>query len=143
MMGILQATISAIHTDIKAGHLDMEKELSGFCKTIKRDMREELGNFKDGVNQKLSEIGAELKNTEARMEEVENRAGEVEEWSVNTKDALLQALKEQEHIVYMFSIFCVVNCFLVCIQHLLHVCPSWVRDPSSVAHPEVSPIFPC
>ena len=26
--------------------------------------------------------------------------------------------------------------------HQLHVCPSWVRDPSSVAHAEVSLIFP-
>ncbi len=33
------------------------------------------------------------------MEEVEYRVAEVEEWSVNAKDALLQALKEQECIV--------------------------------------------
>lgn len=98
-MDALQTSIDAIRADIKAGHLTMKKELSGFSETIKRDMREELGNFKEEINLKLSEIGAELKNTEARMEEVENRVGEVEEWSVNAKDALLNVLKEQERIV--------------------------------------------
>lgn len=98
-MAALQASMDAIRADIKAGHLDMKKELSGFCETIKKDMREEFGNFKEEVNQQLSEIGAELKNTEARVEEVETRVAEMEEWSVNVKDELLQALKEQESIV--------------------------------------------
>lgn len=99
MMDALRASMDAIRADIKAGHVDMKKELSGFCETIKKDMKEELGNFKEEVNQKLGEIGADLKNTEARMEEVETRVAEVEEWSVSAKDMLLQALKEQERIV--------------------------------------------
>lgn len=77
----------------------MKKELSGFCQTIKRDMKEELGNFKEEVNQKLSEIGAELKNTESRMDEVETQVVQVEEWTVDARDVLLQAVKKQEHIL--------------------------------------------
>lgn len=48
--------------DIKAGHLDLKKELSGFCKTIKTDMMEELERvyFLKEVNQKLNEICAKL-----------------------------------------------------------------------------------
>lgn len=42
----LQASLDAIRADIKAGHLGMKKELSGFCETIKQDLREELGNFR-------------------------------------------------------------------------------------------------
>ena len=32
-------------------------------------------------------------------------------------------------------------CSVLYMQHLLHVCPSWERDPSSVATPEVSSFF--
>lgn len=95
----LQASLEAIRADIKAGHLDMKKELSSFCETIKKDLKEELGNFKEEVNKKLSEIGAEVKNTGVRIEEVETRMAEMEEWSVTAKDTLLLALKEQERIV--------------------------------------------
>ena len=98
MMEALRASMDAIRADIKAGHLDMREELSGFCETIKKDIKEELGNFKE-VNHKLSEIGEEFKNTEARMEGVVTRVVEVEEWSVIAKDTLLQALEEQERIV--------------------------------------------
>ncbi len=98
-MDAMQASLEAIRADIKAGHLDMKKELSGFCETIKKDLKEELGNFKEEVNQKLSEIGAELKNTGVRVEEVETRVAEMEEWSVTARDTLLQVLKEQERIV--------------------------------------------
>lgn len=41
----LHASISVIHTEIKAGHKDMWKELDCFCKTVKRDMKAEFGNF--------------------------------------------------------------------------------------------------
>ena len=93
-MNALQASIKAIHADIKAGHADMKKELNGFCETIKRDMKEELGNFKEEVNQKLSEIGVELKNAEVRLDEVETRVAEVEEWNANAKSVLLETLPE-------------------------------------------------
>lgn len=80
-MDALQASITAIHAEIKVGQTDMKKELNTLCETIKRDMKEEIVSFKDEVNQKLNEIGVDLKNTKARTEEVEKRVAEVEEWN--------------------------------------------------------------
>lgn len=62
-------------------------------------MREGFGNFKEEVYQMLSEIGVELKNLEARMDEVENRVAEAEELNANAKDFLLQTPHEQRHIL--------------------------------------------
>jgi hypothetical protein len=43
-----------------------------------------------------------------------------------------------KHLDYLC---CKCIIFSIYTRHLLHVCPSWERDPSSVALPEVSPIF--
>ena len=40
-------------------------------------------------------------------------------------------------LVHLSSVIC---CTFLYTRHLLHVCPSWKRDPSSVALPEVSSI---
>ena len=44
-----------------------------------------------------------------------------------------------KHLDYLC---CKCIIFSISTRHLLHVCPSWERDPSSVALPEVSPMFP-
>ena len=44
-----------------------------------------------------------------------------------------------KHLVYLCC-KCIISSIYT--RHLLHVCPSWERDPSSVALPEVSPMFP-
>lgn len=94
----LQASIYAIHADIKAGQKDLKKDLNELCETIRRDMKEEIRHFKEDVDQKLSEIGDGLKNTEVRMDDVEKRVAEIEEWNTGAKDVLLQTLQEQERI---------------------------------------------
>ena len=62
---------------------------------MEQDMKEELGSFKEEVNQKLSEIGVELKNAEVRMDEVDTEVAKVDEWNANAKGMLLETLQQQ------------------------------------------------
>lgn len=56
-------------------------------------MKKELGYFKEEINQKLSEIRMELKNTEARIDDVEKSVSVVEELNANAERRASQTLK--------------------------------------------------
>lgn len=68
-MEVPQASVDAIRGDIKAGHLDLRKELSGFRGTIKGDTKKVFRNWmRSGQNLR----------TQARMDQVVNWVAEVE-----------------------------------------------------------------
>uniref|UniRef100_A0A8C6P2N8 L1 transposable element RRM domain-containing protein n=1 Tax=Nothobranchius furzeri TaxID=105023 RepID=A0A8C6P2N8_NOTFU len=98
-MATLQASMEAIREEIMASHTDMKKHFSEAWETMRVDMKQELGSFKDEVNKKMDEVGANLKSVETRVEEMEQRVGEVEEWSVNAKEVLLQTVEEQQRML--------------------------------------------
>ncbi|KAJ4923913.1 hypothetical protein JOQ06_028168 [Pogonophryne albipinna] len=58
-------------------------------------MREELEDFKKGINQKLTETTKELASQATRIELAEQRVSEIEDWDMDVKEALTQALKQQ------------------------------------------------
>lgn len=94
----MQAIIMAVHAEIKAVCSDVKMESSNFCDTLKKDMKEELGNLKEDVNQKLCEIVTELKDTVSRVGEVEQRVADMEEWSAKANEVLSHTLQVQENI---------------------------------------------
>ena len=59
-------------------------------------------------------------------------------------DILVDSSSYYRHMHFLTFGLYAVKCIISSIytRHLLHVCPSWERDPSSVALPEVSPMFP-
>ena len=57
-----------------------------------------MGDVTGATSILFTVYGTELKNMEARMDEVEKRVAEVEEWNANAKDLLLQTLQDQECI---------------------------------------------
>lgn len=97
-VGALQASIAAIHAEIIAVRSDVKMELCNFCDSLTRDLKEELANFREEVNEKLSKIAKELKETVDRMEGVEQRVEDIEKWDNETKDVLPQTLQIQENI---------------------------------------------
>ncbi len=67
-------------------------------------------------------------------------------WSCSTSSWLIFfILKSICNFVILIDHTVILLCWsILYTQHLLHVCPSWERDPSSVAHLNVSSIFfPC
>ncbi|KAJ4945796.1 hypothetical protein JOQ06_023474 [Pogonophryne albipinna] len=58
-------------------------------------MREELEDFKKGINQKLTETTKELASQATRIKLAEQRVSEIEDWDMDVKEALTQALKQQ------------------------------------------------
>lgn len=67
----LSASIAAIHADIKAFHMDIKTELTAFRDSLARDLKEELSNFKQEVNQKLNGLVTDLNVTAERTDEAE------------------------------------------------------------------------
>ncbi|KAK1894406.1 Cingulin-like protein 1 [Dissostichus eleginoides] len=97
-MDSLQASIGAIHGEIKAIRSDVKTELNDFRKSFSREMKKELGEFREDVNRQLNEIATDLKATVCRVEEAEQRVSDMEDWSAGAKDVICQALAAQESI---------------------------------------------
>lgn len=94
----LQASINAIHTEIKAIRSDVRTELSNFQDALSKDLKGDLANFREDVNRKLTEIATDMKDTVGRVEETEQRVADMEEWSTEAMEALSQALNAQENL---------------------------------------------
>lgn len=92
----LQASIIAIHAEIKAVCSDVRIELNNFRDTFERQMKGELGNFREEVNKNLSETGTELKDRAGRDEEVEQRVCDIEERTAEAQELLLQTVQIQD-----------------------------------------------
>ncbi|KAL7839190.1 hypothetical protein SRHO_G00258480 [Serrasalmus rhombeus] len=58
-------------------------------------MKEELEHFKRDINQRLRETAKELASQATRIDEAEQRVGEIESWSMEANEALLETLKQQ------------------------------------------------
>ncbi|KAK1904678.1 LINE-1 type transposase domain containing protein 1 [Dissostichus eleginoides] len=97
-MDSLQASIGAIHGEIKAIRSDVKTELNDFRESFSREMKKELGEFREDVNRQLNEIATDLKTTVCRAEEAEQRVSDMEDWSAGAKDVICQALAAQESI---------------------------------------------
>ena len=97
-MDSLQASITAIHTEILATRSDVKVELGCFRDSLSRDMKRDLASFKEDVNGKLNEIVGDLKEARNRTEEAAQRVSDMEEWSAMAKDVLSQTLINQEQI---------------------------------------------
>lgn len=94
----LSASIAAIHADIKAFRVDIKTELTAFRDSLVKDVKEELRNFKQEVNQKLNGLVTDLKVTAERIEEAEQRVAELEENVAEYKEVLGQSIQIQDNL---------------------------------------------
>ncbi|KAK1906205.1 Cingulin-like protein 1 [Dissostichus eleginoides] len=97
-MDSLQASIGAIHGEIKAIRSDVKTERNDFRESFSREMKKELGEFREDVNRQINEIATDLKTTVCRVEEAEQRVSDMEDWSARAKDVICQAVAAQESI---------------------------------------------
>lgn len=88
----MEDKITAIRTDIKTMAAEMKSELSNFRDRIRDDLKMELADFREEIHQKLNEVATNLKTTTDRVSDAEARIADVEEWSVDIREALSQSL---------------------------------------------------
>lgn len=82
-MDDLQASIRAIHEELKATRLDMKTDLKNFKDTFST----ELTCSRKDIDNKLNEIARDLKDTTSRVDGAEGRVAEVEEWATAANEA--------------------------------------------------------
>lgn len=88
--------MQAIYNEIRALRSDLKSDMSEFRHSFREDMRVELNEFRGEINQKLEKATSDLHATKARVTEAEQRISEIEDWDVAAKEALIQALENQE-----------------------------------------------
>lgn len=86
----------AIHAEIRALRLDFRSDMGEFRLSFRNDMKKELNEFREEINQKLKESAGDLQTTKVRVTEAEQRIANIEEGDMATRDALIQALENQE-----------------------------------------------
>lgn len=91
----MQAGVS-IYNEIHALRSDGKNEMSEFRLSFRNDMKKELNKFREEINRKLEEATGELQATIARAGEAEQRISDIEDWNTAAKEALTQALHNQE-----------------------------------------------
>lgn len=97
-MDNLQASIGAIHKEIRAIRSDVKEELDSFRDNFSKDMKSDLASLREDVNGKLNEIVSDLKETRDRAEEATQRVADMEEWTAAAKEVLSQTLKNQDQM---------------------------------------------
>ncbi len=62
---------------------EMKSDLDNFQDKLRDDLKKELADIREEIHQKLSEVVNDLKTTASRVEEVEDRIADAEEWTVD------------------------------------------------------------
>ncbi len=94
----MEDNVAVIRADIKMMAMDMKSELNNFRDRIRDDLKRKLAGTRQEIYQKLNEITADLKTTTDKMSQAEARIADVEEWSVDFREALSQSLQAQESL---------------------------------------------
>ena len=95
-MATMQASLDSISKQIQA----MQKELKMYLKTVKDDIttqvKNELAEFKEDINQKLVKINADVEGQNDKIDATLTHTEEVQHWSTDAKRAMKDILKERK-----------------------------------------------
>lgn len=94
----LHDELISITKEIRELKQEMKNELTTFKEEFKADFRQEFNIFKEQIDSKLSANSKELQEHKQSITEAQTRIGELEEWNIEVKEALLTALKEQKNL---------------------------------------------
>ena len=86
--------MQSIDNEIRALGSDLKSEMSGFRLSFRSDMEKEFNEFKREIN--LKTPGSYRWATIARVAKAEQRISDIEEWDKVAKEALTQALENQD-----------------------------------------------
>ena len=86
--------LANIHTEIRAMRVDVKKELTALCHKLREDVKNELAEFREEINQTLGNIREIFKTR--WVDEAEQGVAELEEFSMELEDELLQMKQAKE-----------------------------------------------
>lgn len=92
----METSIATIRADIKTMVSEVRSELGNFRVSIREDLKRELADIREEIQLKLGEVATDLKATTERVSEAEGRIADIEEWTVDFKEALCQSLQAQD-----------------------------------------------
>lgn len=69
-----------------------------FRLALREDMRKELNEFREEINQKMKEFSGDLQATTVRLTEMQQRIADTEEWNGAVGHALLDRLEKQREM---------------------------------------------
>ncbi len=79
---------------------DLKTEIKdAFCvfgETLRNDVRNDLNDFKQGINQQLAKVAADQQLQSCKITEAETRIEKLEHWAQVANDALISSLNEQK-----------------------------------------------
>ncbi|KAL0161449.1 hypothetical protein M9458_045174, partial [Cirrhinus mrigala] len=76
---------------------DLKDDMIDFRQKIREDIRNYLTEFKEEINRKMSEVTKTQQSTSERVNEMEKRIADLEEWAVDVRDTH-NTLKVQENL---------------------------------------------
>lgn len=94
----MEASIAVIRADIKTMATEIKSKLGNFQDRIRDDLKKELVDIREEIQQKLCEVVTDLKTTTNRVDEAEGRIADIEDWIADFKKALSQSLQAQESL---------------------------------------------
>ncbi|KAL7400516.1 hypothetical protein ABVT39_013394 [Epinephelus coioides] len=90
--------LASIHTEIKAIWADVMGGLSAFRHRLREDVKKELSDFRNEMNQALGNIREDLKTATTWVKEAEQLVAEIEECNTELEATLRQIKQAQESI---------------------------------------------
>lgn len=94
----IQESISSIHSQISALRSDLKGDMTDFHQKIRKDIRNDLTEFEVEINRKMSKVIKTQQSTAERVNEMEKRIADLQEWAMNVRDAVGNTLKVQENL---------------------------------------------
>lgn len=93
-----QDGLASITREIREMKQEMKNDLATFMWEFKTDFKQELNTFKEQIDYKLTENKKDLQEQKQALEEAQTRIGELEDWNIEVKQALLTTLKDQRDL---------------------------------------------
>lgn len=88
--------IEIISKEIRDLKTEIKDALRSFGETLRSDVKKDLDDFKQDINQQLAKVATEQQLQSGKINEVESRIEKLEHWAQEANDALIISLREQK-----------------------------------------------
>lgn len=94
-----ELSLKDISDQITCLRTQLNADLMSFKEDVKREMKEELTEFRQQINQQFATATLTLQEHDKKLEEAAARIDELESWSAAANEALQDTLKEQRVLI--------------------------------------------
>lgn len=88
--------LETISKEIRELKTDIKDALRSFGETLRNDVKRDLDDFKQDINQQLVKVATEQQLQSSKINEAESRIEKLEHWAQEANNALIISLQEQK-----------------------------------------------